>query len=153
MSSRTTTGAAPELTPPKSACAGDAVLHTSNRDTVRWDSVMGVIEDSISQCTFLQMTYTAENPHADGSAVPGARPRFLPPRRHDTHATSPAPTTTGWRGDRRPVISKRPLHSRAAAKMSPHIRICPEPVLTAHTPSPPSAGSHCPQEKIQLPIA
>jgi len=28
---------------------------------------MGAIEDSISQCTFLQMTYTAENPHADGS--------------------------------------------------------------------------------------
>jgi hypothetical protein len=44
---------------------------------------LGVIEDSISQCTFLQMTYTAEiqlsqctflqmtytaeNPHADGS--------------------------------------------------------------------------------------
>ena len=35
-----------------------------------WDSVMGAIEDSISQCTFLQMTYTAENPHADGSAAP-----------------------------------------------------------------------------------
>jgi hypothetical protein len=31
---------------------------------------MGAIEDSISQCPFLQMTYTAENPHADGSAAP-----------------------------------------------------------------------------------
>jgi hypothetical protein len=38
-----------------------------------------------SQCTFLQMTYTAENPHADGSAAPGARPRFRPPlKRHPT---------------------------------------------------------------------
>jgi hypothetical protein len=95
-----------------------------------WDSALGAIEDSISQCTFLQMTYTAENQHADGSAAPGARPRFRPPRRRDPHATSPAPTTTGWREDRCLVVSKRPLHSRAAAKMSPHIRIGPEPVLT-----------------------
>jgi hypothetical protein len=101
-----------------------------------WDSALGAIEDSISQCTFLQMTYTAENHHADGSAAPGARPRFRPPRRRDPHATSPAPTTTGWREDRCPVVSKRPLHSRAAAKMSPHIRIGPEPFLTAHAPSP-----------------
>jgi hypothetical protein len=27
-----------------------------------WDSALGAIEDSISQCTFLQMTYTAEKP-------------------------------------------------------------------------------------------
>ena len=33
-SSRTTTGGAPELSPPKSACAGDAVLRTSPRGTV-----------------------------------------------------------------------------------------------------------------------
>jgi hypothetical protein len=44
----------------------------------------------------------------------------------------------------RPVISKRPLHSRAAAKMSPYIRIGPEPVLAAHARSPPAAGSHRP---------
>jgi len=60
-----------------------------------WDSALGAIEDSISQCTFLQMTYTAENPHADGSAAPGARPRFRPPRRRDPHATSPAPLSMG----------------------------------------------------------
>jgi hypothetical protein len=41
-----------------------------------WDSGMGAIEDNISQCPFLQMTYTAETPHADGNAAPGARPRF-----------------------------------------------------------------------------
>ena len=44
-----------------------------------WDSEMGDMEESISQCTFLQMTYTAENPHADGSVTPGARPRLRPP--------------------------------------------------------------------------
>jgi hypothetical protein len=115
------------------------------------DSSMGAIEDSISQCTFLQMTYTAENPHADGSAASGARPRFRPPRRRDPYATSPAPTTTGWRGDRCPVVSKRPLHSRAAAKMSPHIRIGPEPVLAANAPSPPAAGSHCPAREDSAP--
>jgi hypothetical protein len=53
-----------------------------------WDSALDAIED-ISQCTFLQMTYTAETPHTDGSAAPGARPRFRPPRRRDPHATFP----------------------------------------------------------------
>jgi hypothetical protein len=61
-----------------------------------WDSGLGVIEDSISQCTFLQMTYTAESPHADGNVTPAARPRFSPPRRRDPHVTSPAPMATGW---------------------------------------------------------
>jgi hypothetical protein len=118
-----------------------------------WDSAMGAIEDSVSQCTFLQMTYTAETPHADGSAAPGACPRFRPPRRRDPHDTSPAPTTTGWREDRCPVVSKRPLHSRAAVKMSPHIRIGPESVLTAHAPSPPAVGSycHCPAREDSAP--
>jgi len=74
------------------------------------------------------------------------------PRPEHAHATDrpatatftprPAHTTTGWREDRRPVVSKRPLHSRAAAKMSPHIRIGPEPVRAAHARSPPAAGSH-----------
>ena len=32
-----------------------------------WDSPLGAIEGSISQCTFLQMTYTAENLHTDGN--------------------------------------------------------------------------------------
>ena len=61
-SSRTTTGAAPELKPPKSACAGDTVLRTSTRGTV-------------------------------------------------------------------------PIGLCAGCKMSQHIRIGPEPVLTAHAPS------------------
>jgi hypothetical protein len=115
------TGSAPELNPPKSACAGDVVLRTSTRGTVpmrervlfigtqysnlytvvdtptetAWfrDSTLGAIEDSISQCTFLQMTYTTETPHADGRASPGAGPRFRPPRHRDPHTTSPVPTT------------------------------------------------------------
>ena len=53
-----------------------------------WDSSLGAIQDSISQCSFLQMTYTAENPHADGNTSPGARPRYRPPRHRDLHATS-----------------------------------------------------------------
>ncbi len=60
----------------------------------------------------------------------------LPPR--------PYHTTTGWQQDRRPVVSKRPLHRLAAAKMSPHIHIGPEPVLSAHARSPTATGSHCP---------
>jgi hypothetical protein len=138
-----TTREAPELNPPKSACSGDAVLCTSTRGTVPMGQCDGCHRGHISQCTFLQMSYTAENPHADGSAAPGAHPRFRPPCSSDPHNTSPAPTTTGCLEDRCPVVSKRPLHSRIAAKMSPHIRIGPEPVLTAHAPSPPAAGSHC----------
>ena len=60
-----------------------------------------------------------------------------------TFTSSPAHTTIGWQQDRRPVVSKRPLHSINAAKMSPHIRIGPEPVLAAHDRSPPAEGSHC----------
>ena len=45
-------------------------------------------EDSISQCPFLQMIDTAGNPHADGSATPGARPRHRPSRHRDPPATS-----------------------------------------------------------------
>jgi hypothetical protein len=73
-----------------------------------------------------------------------------PEHAHDTDlpATAsfqprPAHTKIGWMQDRRPVVSKRPLHSCVAAKMSPHIRIGPEPVLTAHARSPSAAGSHC----------
>jgi hypothetical protein len=106
-SSRTTTGAAPELSPPKSACAGDVVLRTSTRGTVPmgqcaapapgapspWDSAMGIIEDIISQCPFLQMTYTAENParrwHRRARNTPTSPPAPPPrpprhvPRTHD----------------------------------------------------------------------
>ena len=60
------------------------------------------------------------------------------PRPEHAHATNrpatatlpprPAHTTTGWRQDRRPVVSKRPLHNLTAAKMSPHIHIGPEEI-------------------------
>ncbi len=56
-------------------------------------------------------TYTAENPHAVGNTASGAHP----PRHIDLHTTRPAHTTIGCRQDRRPVVSKRPLHSHTAA--------------------------------------
>jgi hypothetical protein len=143
-------GRLPNSNPPKSAYAGDAVHRTNNWGTVPMGQCNGCHRGQ-AQCTFLPITYSVENPHADGSAAPGARPRFCPPRRRDPHDTSPAPTTTGWREDRCPVVSKQPLHSRAAAKMSPHIRIGPEPVLTAHAPSLPAAGSHCPAREDSAP--
>ena len=80
MTSRTTTRASNELRPPKSACSGDTVLLTSTRGTVLGQCDP---EDSISQCPFLQMIDTAGNPHADGSAAPGARPRHRPSRHRD----------------------------------------------------------------------
>jgi hypothetical protein len=60
--------------------------------------------------------------------------------------------TTGCREDRCPVVSNRPLHSRAAAKMPPHIRICPDPVLADHAPSPPVADRHCLQRRFSSPL-
>ena len=89
------TRATTELSPPKSAYAGDAVLRTSTRGTVPMGSALGAIEDNISQCPFLQVTFTAEIQHTDGTVATGTRPRFRPPRSRDPHATSPAPTTTG----------------------------------------------------------
>jgi hypothetical protein len=117
-----------------------------------WDSVMGAIEDSISQCTFLQMTYTAENPHADGSVSTGARPRFRPPRRRDPTTRLPHPRQQDVGKIDVLSSSNGPFHSRAAAKMSPHIRIGPEPVPTVHAPSPPAAGSHCPARTFSSPL-
>jgi hypothetical protein len=38
-----------------------------------------------------------------------------------------------------------------SAKMSPHIRIGPEPVLADHVPSPPAAGSHSPAREVSAP--
>ena len=77
------------------------------------------------------MTYTAETlkPRTQMAAL---RPEHAHPTdRPDTvtFMTRPAHTTIGWRQDRRPVVSKLPLHSHAAAKMSLHIRIGPETVL------------------------
>ena len=59
-----------------------------------------------------------------------------------TFPTRPTHTTIGRQQDRRPVVSKQPLHSSDATKMSQHIRIGPESVLTAHVRSPTAAGSH-----------
>jgi hypothetical protein len=93
MSSWMTTGGAPELSLAKSVYTCDAVLHTSTWGTVPmmgqcnapapgaqspWDSVLGAIEDSISQCTFLQMTYTDEIPHTDGSPLSCAHDSVSP---------------------------------------------------------------------------
>jgi hypothetical protein len=75
---------------------------------------MGDIEDNISQCTFLQMTYTAENPHADRQWPRRSTPAVVSDRpAAETPTPRPPPTTTGLREDKCPVVSKRPLHSRA----------------------------------------
>jgi hypothetical protein len=73
----TTTRATPEYSPPKPACAGDAVLRTSTQGTVPMGHCAGCRRrgPQFTVCPFLQMTYTVENPHADGNAAPGGRPR------------------------------------------------------------------------------
>jgi len=91
------------------------------------------------------------------------RDSFCSPRPEHAHATDrpatatftprPAHTRIGSRQDRRPVVSKRPLHSRAAAKMSPTS-------ASARSPSwPPMPGPYLQRaatvwpERIQVPIA
>ena len=150
-SRRTTTRVAPDLSPPKPVFAGHRSSVPAPRAPSPWNSVLGVIDDHISQCPFLQITYTAENLHADDNTSPGGRPRFHPPSRRHPHAPSTTPTTTGLREDRCPVISKLPLHCHTAAKMSQHIHIGLKPVLAVHGPSQPAAGSHCPAREDSAP--
>ena len=93
------------------------------------------------------------NPHTDDDE----------PRPRDDHA-APCPTATAprlppSRPPRRaareagfPVGSTRPLHRRAAAKMSPRIRTGPEAVLTAHAPTPSAAAATARRKPDQVPI-
>ena len=73
-------------------------------------------------------------------AQPEGRPRRPRPRHHRTPVPVSAPRRRAEREARFPVGSARPLHRRAAAKMSPRIRTGPEAVLAAHAP-PPSAAA------------
>ena len=93
------------------------------------------------------------NPHTDDDE----------PRPRDDHADPcPAATTPRLpppRSRRRaareaelPVGSTRPLHRRAAAKMSPRIRTGPEAVLTAHAPTPSAAAATARRKPDQVPI-
>jgi hypothetical protein len=93
-----------------------------------WDSSLGAIEDSISQCPFLQMTYTAETQHTDGINSPGARPRYRPPSHLYPHATS---RTHDNRMDGRQTSCCQ----QTAPPMSQHISVCPVPACRGEPPS------------------
>jgi hypothetical protein len=105
---------------------------------VRW-----AIEDNISQCPFLQMTYTAENPHADGSSATGARPRYRPPRHRDLHATSC--THDNWMPARQTSCRQQtaPPQPPCSKDVTAHPhqpgarpgRPCPVPACSRQTPS------------------
>ena len=56
---------------------------------------------------------------AGGGPCPGVAPADDRPAAITPHVTSPAPTTTGWREDRCPVVSKRPLHSALQQRCHP----------------------------------
>ena len=93
------------------------------------------------------------NPHTnddeprprDDHAAPcpaATTPRLPPPR----------PRRRAAREAELPVGSTRPLHRRAAAKMSPRIRTGPEAVLTAHAPTPSAAAATARRKPDQVPI-
>jgi hypothetical protein len=74
---------------------------------------------------------------------PGPAPADDRPAAAAPHDTSPANNN---RSEERRISCCQQLAPPPcdAAKMSPrHISICSEPVLAAHAPSPPAAGSHC----------
>ena len=92
------------------------------------------------------------NPHADSDEPhprhthAGACPTVAPPR------PAPRQRLQAARETGCPVGSKRPLHRRATAKMSPRIRTGPEPVLAAHVPLPPAAAATARRKPDQVPI-
>jgi hypothetical protein len=137
-----------------------------------WDSVMGAIEDSISQCTFLQMTNTVENPHADGIATTGARPRFRPPTRpprhvphtHDNRMAGRQMSCLSSANGPSTVESQQRCHSRESVlfigTQFSNLYTAVDTSTSARSPSwPPmprprlQQTATARQEKIQLPIA
>ena len=93
------------------------------------------------------------NPHTDDDE-PRPRDAHADPRPAATAPPSPPP-----RRPRRaareagfPVGSARPLHRRAAAKMSPRIRTGPETDPTAHAPPPSAADATAGRKADQVPI-
>jgi hypothetical protein len=148
--------AAPELSPPKSACAGDTVLRTSTRGTVNMGQYSGCHRGHHLAVNISTMTYTVtgENPHADGSASPGAWPRFRPPAAA-TPKLRHVPRTHFNRMAGRQMSCRQqtaPPQSRCSKDVTAHPirpgarpgRPCPVPDCRAATARP---------EKIQLPIA
>ncbi len=80
-----------------------------------------------------------------GPAPAASRPAAAAP--HDTF-----PANNNRQEERRTSCSQQPAPPPCdAAKMSPRISIGPEPVLAAHAPSPPAAGSHCPAREGSTP--
>ncbi len=93
------------------------------------------------------------NPHTDDDE----------PRPRDAHADPrPAATAPPFPPPRRPrraareagfpVGSARPLHRRAAAKMSPRIRTGPETALTVHAPPPSAAAATAGRKAVRSPF-
>jgi hypothetical protein len=89
------------------------------------------------------MTYTTENPNADGSAAPGARPRYRPPRHRDLYATSR--THDNWMAARQTSCRQQtaPPQPRCSKDVTTHPhrpgarpgRSCPVPACSGQPPS------------------
>ena len=86
------------------------------------------------------MTYTAENPHADGSAAPGARPRYRPPRHRDLPATSR--THDNWMAARQTSCRQQtaPPQPRCSKDVTAHPHR-PGARPGRHCPVPPCSGA------------
>ena len=145
----TTTGCAGSRTPcrkhtapPPSRCSKDVTAHPEDDEV-----------DPRAQHTTAGVRGNYVNPHTDddeprprddhAAPCPAATTPRLPP---------PRPRRRAVREAELPVGSTRPLHRRAAAKMSPRIRTGPEAVLTAHAPTPSAAAATARRKPDQVPI-
>ena len=92
----------------------------------------------------------------DDESDPRAQPEGRPRRPLSRHRRIPVPVSAlrrrAAREARFPVGSARPLHRRAAAKMSPRIRTGPETVLTVHAPPPSAAAATAGRKAVRSPF-
>ena len=83
------------------------------------------------------MTYTTENPHADGSAAPGARPRYQQPLHRDLPDTSS--THDNWMEARQTSCRQQTAPPQQCCSKD----VTSHPHCTARSPSWPSMPGPC----------
>ena len=150
-SRRTPMRAAPDCRPPPTARHASQPRSSSTshppqqQDAVHRELRPGTGKGARAGAGLLRRANTAGCGPRPGPAPPAARPTAAAP--HDT-----IPANNNRPEEMRTSCRQQPAPPpRDAAKMSPRISIGPEPVLAAHAPSPPAAGSHCPAREGSAP--
>jgi hypothetical protein len=141
-SSRTLMRSAPDCRPPQTEQHASQPRSSTSHPPQQQEAVHRELRPctgkGASACAGQLRLHTACCGPRPGRAPASARPAAAAP--HDT-----SPANNNRPEEMRTSCRQQPAPpQRNAAKMSPRISIGPEPVLAAHAPSPPAAGSHCP---------